>query len=193
MCGGRTGGVPRFGRRRDGLLVSCEVPERLVLAHASNILDSAPAVCRNVCGPTWGEAAVNQARSLRDLGVLVVEDDGFTRRLLWRLVKDLEVRDVWEASNGMQALEVLQKEGPAVDVVLCDLDMPKMGGLDLLHALRTAAGSPLADLPVIVLTNHREAETVKRAIGYGITGYLVKPVSKADLIRRLSLVLPKPA
>lgn len=135
----------------------------------------------------------NAARSLKDLGVLVVEDDGFTRRLLWRLVKDLEVRSVWEAGNGMQALELLQKHGPAVDVVLCDLEMPKMGGLDLLHALRTADGSPLSGLPVIVLTNHREAETVKRAIAYGITGYLVKPVSKSDLIKRLSLVLPKPA
>lgn len=138
-------------------------------------------------------AAAGDIRSIKDLGVLLVEDDGFTRRLMWRLIKDLEVREVWEAANGMQALELLQKHGPEVNVVLCDLEMPKMGGLDLLHALRTADGSPLADLPVIVLTSHREADTVKRAIGYGITGYLVKPVSKADLMKRLALVLPKPA
>lgn len=132
-------------------------------------------------------------RSIKDLGVLLVEDDSFTRRLMWRLLKDLEVREVWEAGNGMQALEALQKHGPLVSAMICDLEMPKMGGLDLLHALRTADGNPLAKLPVIVLTNHREADTVKRAIAYGITGYLVKPVSKADLAKRLALLLPKGA
>jgi two-component system chemotaxis response regulator CheY len=76
-------------------------------------------------------------------------------------------------------------------VVICDLEMPRMGGLDLLHALRTATGNPLADLPVLVLTGHREADVVKRAIAYGISGYLVKPVSKADLMKRLTFVMQK--
>lgn len=133
-----------------------------------------------------------EIRTVNDLGVLLVEDDTFTRRLMWRLLKDLGVREVWEAADGMQALDLLRKHGEDVNVVICDLDMPKMSGLELLHALRTASGNPLANIPVIVLTNAREADTVKRAIAYGITGYLVKPVSKTDLTRRLALTLPKP-
>lgn len=130
-------------------------------------------------------------RSIKDLGVLLIEDDSFTRRLVSRLLQDLNVRMVWEAADGMQALEILRDQQDNVDIAICDLEMPRMGGLDLLHALRTATGNPLADLPVVVLTAHREAETVKRAIAYGISGYLVKPVSKADLVKRLSFAVQK--
>lgn len=125
------------------------------------------------------------------LGVLLVEDDSFTRKLMARLLQELKVRTVWEASDGAQALEMLRKHASAVDIVICDLEMPKLSGLEFLHAVRTATGNPLADLPVIVLTAHREAEMVKRAIAYGISGYLVKPVSKTDLLKRLTFALQK--
>ncbi|MBP2290377.1 response regulator [Azospirillum rugosum] len=140
---------------------------------------------------TDGANSASQIRAINDLGVLLVEDDDFTRRLMSRLLHDLKVRCLWEASDGMAALEILRKHAGEVDVAICDLEMPRMSGLDLLHALRTATGNPLADLPVVVLTAHREADTVKRAIAYGISGYLVKPVSKADLIKRLSFVIQK--
>ena len=132
-----------------------------------------------------------QVRSINDLGVLLIEDDSFTRKLVSRLLQDLKVRMVWEATDDVQALEILREQGENVDLAICDLEMPRMGGLDLLHALRTATGNPLADLPVIVLTAHREAETVKRAIAYGISGYLVKPVSKTDLVKRLTFAVQK--
>lgn len=128
---------------------------------------------------------------MRDLHVLLVEDDDFTRRLVHRLLKDLEIQMITEARDGMNALEVLRDRGEGIDIIICDLEMPRMSGLDLLHALRTATGNPLADIPVIVLTAHREADTVKRAIAYGISGYLVKPVSKADLVKRLSFAMQK--
>ncbi|AWJ87648.1 response regulator (plasmid) [Azospirillum sp. TSH58] len=131
------------------------------------------------------------SRSIADLRVLLIEDDDFTRRLMSRLLQDLKVRHVWEASDGVSALAILRDHPEKVDLAICDLEMPRMSGLDLLHALRTATGNPLADLPVIVLTAHREADTVKRAIAYGISGYLVKPVSKADLQKRLTFVLQK--
>ncbi|MBP2227737.1 two-component system chemotaxis response regulator CheY [Azospirillum agricola] len=132
-----------------------------------------------------------RVRTIHDLGVLLIEDDDFTRRLISRLLHDIRLRVVFEAADGVQALDILRKNGDDVDIAICDLEMPRMGGLDLLHALRTATGNPLAELPVIVLTSHREAEVVKRAIAYGISGYLVKPVSKADLIKRLTFTLQK--
>ena len=130
-------------------------------------------------------------QAVRDLGVLLVEDDPATRMAVSRMLHDLAVRAVWEARDGVHALELLKQHGERIDLAICDLEMPRMGGLDLLHALRTLPGSPLTDLPVIVLTAHREAETVKRAIAYGISGYLVKPVGKADLIRRLTFAVQK--
>ncbi len=133
--------------------------------------------------------ATRRIRTIHDLGVLLIEDDDFTRKLISRLLHDIRVHLVFEAADGVQALDVLRKNGHDVDIAICDLEMPRMGGLDLLHALRTATGNPLAELPVIVLTGHREADMVKRAIAYGISGYLVKPVSKADLMKRLTFAL----
>lgn len=130
-------------------------------------------------------------QSVRDLGILLVEDDSATRTAISRMLYDLGVRGVWEARDGVHALELLQQHGGRINLVICDLEMPRMGGLDMLHALRTSNGSPLTDLPVVVLTAHREADTVKRAIAYEISGYLVKPVSKADLTKRLTFVVQK--
>lgn len=130
-------------------------------------------------------------QSVRDLGILLVEDDSSTRTMISRMLFDLSVRTVWEARDGVHALELLRQHGDQIDLVVCDLEMPRMGGLDLLHALRTSGGSSLSDLPVIVLTGHRDADTVKRAIAYGISGYLVKPVSKADLVKRLTFAVQK--
>lgn len=129
--------------------------------------------------------------AIKDLRILLVEDDDFTRRLVNRLLHDLNIQNILEAKDGMNALEVLREREDSIDLIICDLEMPRMSGLDLLHALRTATGNPLADIPVIVLTAHREAEMVKRAIAYGISGYLVKPVSKADLVKRLNYAVQK--
>lgn len=130
-------------------------------------------------------------QSVRDLGVLLVEDELSSRALFSRLLYDLGVRSVWEARDGVHALELLKQHGGRINLVICDLEMPRMGGLDLLHTLRTNGGAADSDLPVIVLTAHREAETVKRAIAYGISGYLVKPVSKNDLNKRLTFAVQK--
>ncbi|WP_247886744.1 response regulator [Azospirillum sp. SYSU D00513] len=129
--------------------------------------------------------------AIEGLGVLLVEDESFTRKLIARMLGDLKVRAVFEASDGVMALDRLARNAPDIDVIICDLEMPRMGGLDLLHALRTATGNAHADCPVIVLTAHSEADTVKRAIAYGISGYLVKPVSKQDLVKRLTFAMQK--
>lgn len=130
-------------------------------------------------------------RTINDLRILLVEDDDFTRKLVSRLLHEIGVHAVWEASDGIKALDLLRQRGGEIDLVICDLEMPRMSGLDLLHALRTSGGEAVADLPVIVLTGHREADTVKRAIAYGISGYLVKPVAKTDLVKRLTFAVQK--
>ncbi len=130
-------------------------------------------------------------RTVNDLGVLLVEDDEATRSLASRLLRDLGVRAVWEAEDGVHALDLMRQHGDGIDLLICDLEMPRLGGLDLLHALRTSGGAELSDIPVIVLTAHRDADTVKRAIAYGISGYLVKPVARADLIKRLDFVVQR--
>lgn len=133
------------------------------------------------------QTSASARADVSNLGVLLAEDDDFTRMMLQRLLEDLGPRAVWAASDGDEALRLLAEHGKDVDVVICDLEMPGRGGLELLLALRSAEGGRFANLPVIVLTAHREAEVVQQAIVFGIAGYLVKPVSKQELVHRLTL------
>lgn len=121
------------------------------------------------------------------LGVLLAEDDDFTRMMLQRLLEDLGLRAVLAAADGDEALKLLEERPQDVDVVICDLEMPGRGGLELLLTMRSLDDGRFAELPVIVLTAHREAEVVQQAIVFGIAGYLVKPVSKQELVHRLTL------
>lgn len=134
-----------------------------------------------------GETVPGSGR-IGDLGVLLVEDDDFTRMMLQRLLEDLRPRALSAVANGDEALAILAEREAEVDVVICDLEMPSRGGLELLLALRSADTGRAATLPVIVLTAHREAEVVQQAIVFGIAGYLVKPVSKQELVQRLAMV-----
>ena len=77
------------------------------------------------------------------------------------------------AESGEKALGILESE-PSVDLVITDLKMTGMDGLELL--LRIKHSEVLSDLPVIVCTGSDEAETVKKAVELGCTQYLVKPV-----------------
>lgn len=133
------------------------------------------------------QTAVGGRGDVSKLGVLLVEDDDFTRMMLQRLLEDLRPRAVWAAADGDEALATLAERGDSIDVVICDLEMPVRGGLEFLFLMRSLDDGRFADLPVIVLTAHREAEVVQQAIVFGIAGYLVKPVSKQELVQRLTL------
>lgn len=71
-----------------------------------------------------------------ELNILVVEDDDFQRRLVVEMLNSLDVRSIHEAGNGKEAIEVIRdKSGRPVDIVLCDLNMPEMDGLEFLRHL----------------------------------------------------------
>lgn len=101
--------------------------------------------------------------------VLVVDDDAASRRLLEVRLRPLEC-DVATAGNGEQALTAIRKDAP--DLVLLDLQMPKMGGIEVLRALRKEE----IDVPVIVITAHGSIETAVEAMKEGAYDFITKPV-----------------
>jgi two-component system, chemotaxis family, chemotaxis protein CheY len=133
------------------------------------------------------QSSASAGNAISGLGVLLAEDDDFTRMMLQRLLEDLGVGRVWPAADGDEALQLLDAHGGDVGAVICDLEMPGRGGLELLMALRAKEEGRTERLPVIVLTAHREAEVVQQAISFGVAGYLVKPVSKQELAQRLAV------
>jgi two-component system, NtrC family, response regulator AtoC len=101
--------------------------------------------------------------------VLIVDDDAASRRLLEVRLRPLEC-DVATAGNGEQALTTIRKDVP--DLVLLDLQMPRMGGIEVLLALRKEQ----INVPVIVITAHGSIETAVEAMREGAYDFITKPV-----------------
>ena len=118
--------------------------------------------------------------------VLVV-DDSVTMVLSLKTTLSLNGFQVETAGNGQQALDKL-KAGLKPGLILTDINMPVMGGMDLIRNVRAMSG--LKFIPILTLTT--ESEAAKRDAGKraGATGWLVKPVSGNDLVAVIRKVLP---
>ena len=106
--------------------------------------------------------------------VLVVDDSECIRQLLCLTLKHAGY-EVLEAEDAAAAVRLLRERH--VDLMLADIDMPSMGGLDLVRALR--GDSSVSSLRVVFLTAHAEYEDEARELG--AVGYLTKPVSTRSL------------
>lgn len=117
--------------------------------------------------------------------ILIVEDTELLRRIYHdRLVQDGYT--VYTASDGLEAVQ--QMRAVPVDLVLLDLIMPRMGGLEVLETMR--ADPRLARIPVVILTNLGEESSVERAFELGAVDYLIKNQAKpADVAEKIRLVL----
>lgn len=117
--------------------------------------------------------------------ILVVEDT----ELLRRMYRDKLLQDGYEvedASDGVAALALL-RERP-FDLVLLDLIMPRMGGIQVLEAVKQDPRTQ--SIPVVVLTNLGEEETIERAVSLGAVDYLIKNETRpADVAEKVKLVL----
>ncbi|MFD6177482.1 MULTISPECIES: response regulator [unclassified Isoptericola] len=114
------------------------------------------------------------------LDVLVVEDDFMVASIHRRFVERVDgFRVVGEAHTGADALAAVEALRP--DLVLLDVHLPDINGIEVLRRLRAAG----RDLGVVVITAAREADTVRAAAAGGAAHYLVKPFASEDLAARL--------
>lgn len=113
--------------------------------------------------------------------VLAVDDDVINLKLITGMLrKDTAIGEVIEASNGADAIAIL-KENPDVQIILLDIIMPIMGGIETLQVIR--ADAQFQHLPIIVLTTD---ETKKGdSIEYGANEFVTKPVKRAELIEKI--------
>ena len=119
----------------------------------------------------------------RVINILLVEDDEIDVMNVRRAFKKSNITNpLFIANNGLEALEMLRgKDGqpPAIPsdrrLILLDLNMPKMGGIEFLHELRTDANLRLT--PVVVLTTSNQDQDRVEAYNLNVAGYLLKPVT----------------
>ncbi|QOP41935.1 response regulator [Sulfurimonas marina] len=121
----------------------------------------------------------------KDLVVLAVDDDMINLKLLKSmLLKTGNVKEVIEAKNGSDAIGELKGRND-IDLILLDIIMPIMGGIEMLKVVR--ADDSLRQLPIIVLTTD---ETKKaEALEAGANGFLMKPIRNDELLAKMETVI----
>jgi two-component system, chemotaxis family, chemotaxis protein CheY len=119
--------------------------------------------------------------------VMIVDDSpvmrGFIRRVL--MLSGFEVGECLEASNGEEALANLQ--GHSVDIILTDINMPKMNGEELLRRLET--DERLRKVPTLVISTDATKARIQKMLSLGARGYMTKPFSPEALREELERVL----
>jgi two-component system chemotaxis response regulator CheY len=110
--------------------------------------------------------------------ILVVDDSMIMRTILVMNLKRLLGVKITEAVNGRDALTKLENGG--FDLVLTDMNMPEMGGAELIGQIRTGLKS---DIPIVIITTKGESKDRDLGISLGANGYVTKPVNMVELIR----------
>ena len=124
------------------------------------------------------------------LKILTVDDNHHMRLLLTEILRAIGVREVHEAANGAEALQVLRNN--PIDIVMTDLAMQPLDGIDLVRRLRNAKESPNPMVPVIMITGHSTMRRVGEARDVGVTEFLSKPVTARGVIERIGRVVDHP-
>lgn len=133
------------------------------------------------------------AKALNAKRVLLVDDEKFSRNIVFRMLKDMGCDDdPLVAADGASGLATLSEHRNAVGLVVCDFNMPVMNGLEFLKAIRTALDGLPHALSVIMLTGHADAALVGTALALDVDAFVVKPVSRAALETRIRRIFAQP-
>jgi CheY-like chemotaxis protein len=127
---------------------------------------------------------------IRTLGILVVDDNAYMRRLTRMMLLNLGAKLVYEAADGLAALEIVRNSDP--DVMVLDRDISILSSSELLRIMRSPELFPRPDLPVIMLTKDARREDVIEAMRLGAHELLVKPTSPRALRDRLLSIVANP-
>ena len=122
-----------------------------------------------------------------DLKILVVDDQIEARTMMRNMLLELGITQIFEASDGREALEFIDAAFDFVELILCDWNMPQMSGVELLRQLRSVD----PDLPFLMITGRGDMESVVEAKSSGVTGYIRKPFSPKQLEAKIRIVMQK--
>jgi two-component system chemotaxis response regulator CheY len=120
---------------------------------------------------------------MSEIRTLIVDDSSVMRKIVERSLRQagLDPLVVFEAGSGTDGLEILR--GKQVDLILSDINMPSMDGLEFLRQLRAQNLAP--GIPVVMITTESSEEHVKQAIAAGAQGYIRKPFTAEQVKERV--------
>jgi len=121
------------------------------------------------------------------LKILIVDDNHHMRVLLAEILRAIGVKDIFEASDGAEGLQSI-RDNP-VDIVMTDLSMQPLDGIEFVRLLRTSPDSPNKVVPVIMITGHSTLARVHEARNAGVNEFLAKPLTARGVIERIHQVV----
>ncbi len=128
--------------------------------------------------------------TIEELKVLVIDDDRHMCMLIRNVLFALGVKDVTDAKDGKTGRETMAEFSP--NLVICDLKMKPMGGLEFVRQVRNDPENPHRLVPIIMVTAYADLEAVAGARDTGVNEFMAKPISAAALEKRIRHVLDDP-
>jgi two-component system chemotaxis response regulator CheY len=124
---------------------------------------------------------------MNSIRVLIIDDSTVMRKIVERSLRQagIELTKVFEAGNGVEALGVLKEN--QVDLILCDINMPVMDGLEFIKQLAGVASAK--DVPVVMITTEGSESHVVQALSFGARGYIRKPFTPEQVREQVTPVL----
>ena len=114
--------------------------------------------------------------------ILSVDDSKATRQFIKRAI-DVLGFEFFEAADGKEGLEILNKEEGKIDLILLDWKMPVMDGMEMLEILKSS--DLYKNIPVTFVSTELERQKVSEAVSKGAKNYLIKPFTQEDLIGKI--------
>lgn len=123
------------------------------------------------------------------LNILIVDDSSLTRKAIKRILGmlELQIGQILEAENGLDALKVL--DGSKVDLVLADLNMPQMGGVEMIHKMKMTENT--RSIPVVIISTESSMARIKELLAQGVKDYLHKPFAPEEFRNIISHTLER--
>jgi CheY-like chemotaxis protein len=124
------------------------------------------------------------------LKILLVEDNQHMRSIVMAILKGTGLRNIREARDGAEALEMLRQY--EADIAIVDFNMQPIDGVEFTRMLRNSSDSPNPYLPVVMITGHSEKSRVMEARDAGVNEFVVKPLTARALLGRIDTIIMRP-
>lgn len=124
------------------------------------------------------------------LKILIVDDIRHTRVLLTEILRAIGIQQIYEASDGAEGLQVMRTHN--IDIVLADLAMEPLDGIDFVRLLRNSPDSPNPMVPILMITGHSTLRRIHEARDVGVNEFMAKPITARGVIGRLQQIIDHP-
>ena len=122
------------------------------------------------------------------LNIMLIEDDSIEIMKLNRTISRLKLKHkIIEANNGEEALNLLSKKDNLPDLILLDLNMPKLNGIEFLGILKN--DKVLRYIPTVILTTSNNKKDLKECFEIGVSGYVLKPLKYEVYVDKIEKLL----